>query len=692
MKPTMLFQTLMSLSLSLICATATVAAEDTDKGLSTFRPLDVFELEYANGPRISPDGKLIAYLRSSMDIMTDRRVTHIWQISSNGKNHRPLTKEPGRYSSLAWSPSGDRLAWVEAGDGIAQIHMRWMDTGQSAQITNLKIAPRSITWSPDGTSLAFLALVPVDAPAGATMPKKPEGATWAPKVKKVDTLFYKQDGGSLAKPGFQHVFIVPAEGGTPRQVTRGDFDYEGTPSWSPDGTHILIAANRQDDADYDRNNSELLDINVATLAARQLTERYGPDGRGDWSPDGKLIAWLGYDDENQMGANNTQLSVMNTDGSSKRLLSGSLDRSIANFVWGSNGKSLVIQYTDMGKTVLASLSLSGTTKVLVDDLGGTSLGRPYTSGGWSMANNGRIAYLASRTDRPADIATVKGRKPRRLTGLNEDLLGHRTLGAVEEIWYKSSHDDRDIQGWIVTPPGFDPAKKYPLILEIHGGPFSTYGPHFAAEIQLYAAAGYVVLYTNPRGSMSYGNEFANLIHHNYPNEDYYDLESGVDAVIGKGYIDEDRLFVTGGSGGGVLSAWIIGKTDRYRAAVVQKPVINWTSFVLTADSNNYFATRWFGSFPWDDQENYWKRSPLSLVGNVKTPTMLITGESDQRTPITETEQYYQALKMQKVESAMIRIPGSGHGIATRPSNLIAKVVNVLDWFKTHDVVEDKEAN
>jgi len=257
------------------------------------------------------------------------------------------------------------------------------------------------------------------------------------------------------------------------------------------------------------------------------------------------------------------------------------------------------------------------------------------------------------------------------------------LGKVESFWYESSHDDRKIHGWLVKPPGFDEKKKYPLILEIHGGPFANYGDRFAAEVQLYAAAGYVVLYVNPRGSTSYGLDFAALIDHNYPSQDYDDLMSGVDAILERGYVDSKRLYVAGGSGGGVFSSWIVGKTDRFRAAVVAKPVINWYSFVLTADHYNYFARYWFGKFPWEAPQEYLRRSPLSLVGNVSTPTMLMTGEVDYRTPISESEQFYQALKLRKVDTALVRVPDASHGIAARPSHLIAKVAHVLRWFETH---------
>jgi acylaminoacyl-peptidase len=301
-----------------------------------------------------------------------------------------------------------------------------------------------------------------------------------------------------------------------------------------------------------------------------------------------------------------------------------------------------------------------------------------------VSQDGRFAYTQSRPEYPADVAVGrKGAEGKRVTRLNDDLFGFKQLGATEEIWFESAFDKRKVQGWIVKPPGFDPQKKYPFILEIHGGPFANYGDRFTSEIQLFAAAGYVVLYLNPRGSTSYGEEFGNLIHHNYPGQDYDDLMSGVDAVVKRGYVDPENLFVTGGSGGGVLTAWIVGKTNRFRAAVVVKPVINWYSFVLTSDEYNFFYRYWFPGFPWDHAEHYLKRSPVSLAGNVKTPTMLMTGESDYRTPISESEQFYQALKLRKVDSVLVRLPEASHAMDARPTQLIAKVSHILKWFEKY---------
>jgi len=380
---------------------------------------------------------------------------------------------------------------------------------------------------------------------------------------------------------------------------------------------------------------------------------------------------------------------MNRDGSGKRVVAADFDPGVANIQWSGDSQGLFFQYDHQGNTKIAYVSLAGKVETLAADVGGLSLGRPYSGGDFSVAPGGRFAFTYGRPEHPADIAVGEhGSTVRRLTRLNEDLLAHKTLGQVEELWWESSYDGRRIQGWIVKPPGFDPEKKYPLVLEIHGGPFANYGDRFSAEIQLYAAAGYVVLYCNPRGSTSYGQEFGNLIHHNYPGQDYDDLMSGVDAVLAQGYVDPENLFVTGGSGGGVLSSWIVGKTGRFRAAVVAKPVINWYSFVLTSDGARFFYKYWFPGFPWDYPEDYLKRSPLSLVGNVTTPTMLLTGEEDYRTPMAESEQFYQALKLRKIDTALVRIQEASHSIAARPSNLIAKVTYILAWFEKYRTNSD----
>ncbi len=649
-----------------------------------FEWLDVFELEYATDPQFSADGDSIVYVRNFMDIMKDRKRSNLWRVDLGGDNHRPLTNGLNNNNNPRFSPDGSKLAYTSNESGKSQIMVRLLDTGETFEVAQLQNGASQLSWSPDSGYIAFSAFVPGKDKTYAALPDKPDGAEWAKKAIYIEELQFRNDGRGYVKPGNTQIFVVPAMGGTPRQITSGEFNHTSNISWAADGAKLYFSANRHDDHKMERRNSEVysVDVNSGDIAA--LTDRFGPDSNPSVSPNGSMIAYSGSDDE-RMGFHTNRLYVMNVDGSDKKMLTGSLDRSVGSFKWGSNSRELFFQYTDLGSGKVAKVDLDGDIDELASGVSGTSFGRPYASGTFNVSSKGALALTYATAMDQANIGVTgnRGGEVNQITDLNGELLDHRKLGTVEEVWYKSSHDGQDIQGWLVKPVDFDPAKKYPLVLEIHGGPFTAYGPHFAAEIQLMANAGYMVLYTNPRGSTSYGYDFANLIHHNYPGNDYDDLISGVDHVIGMGNVDLDKLYVTGGSGGGVLSSWIIGKTNRFKAAVVAKPVINWTSFTLYSDMSLSSALYWFGSMPWDDQEQYWRRSPLSLVGNVTTPTMLLTGELDMRTPIPESEQYYQALKMRQVEAALVRIPGSYHGITTRPSNLITKVQHIIKWFDDH---------
>jgi len=650
------------------------------------RPMDVFDLEAASDPQISPDGSRVVYVRHFMDVMKDRRRSNLWIVDEDGTRHRPLTSGSRSDGAPRWSPTGDRIAWVSSGDGSPQIHVRYMDTGESAVLSRLVQGPRGLAWSPDGRSLAFFMHVPERSKPMVEPPARPEGAEWAPPPKVIDRLTYRADGEGYLPDGHSQLFVIPAEGGAPRQLTDGPFDHGGRIAWTPDGAHVLVSANRHPDGEYDPQNTEIYDVTLADGAIRALTQRRGPDGSPAVSPDGRKVAYTGFDDAYQ-SYQPTRLYVMDRDGGAPRCITDGFDRDVETPAWTSDGRGLVVRYDDEGETRVALVSLDGKVTPLAGGLAGPELDRPYGGGSFSVSAIGRVAFTRGSPDRPPDVAVRRPeeKEPRRLTRLNEELLGRRALGRVEGLSWKSSKDGRTIHGWVITPPGFDPRKKYPLVLEIHGGPVANYGARFAVDHQLYAAAGYVVLYANPRGSDSYGQEFGNLIHHDYPGDDYFDLMSGVDAVVARGYVDERNLFVTGGSGGGVLTAWIVGRTDRFRAAVSAKPVINWYSFVLTADGPGFFARYWFPGPPWDNEAHYMKRSPLSLVGNVKTPTMLITGEADYRTPISEAEQYYEALKLRRVDTALVRVPEASHDIAARPSQLIAKVAHVLAWFERYRV-------
>ena len=671
---------LLVLGLSLTSA----SAEEKAGKLSA---MDIFNLEVAGDPQISPDGKKIVYARAFSDVMTDRRCSNLWIVNFDGSDNRPLTIGNFSDGSPRWSPDGTRIAYVSDRDGAPQIYCRWMDSDQVAKLTNLQTPPSGIAWSPDGKSIAFTGLVPGSAPQIGQIPAAPPGAKWSEPATVTDKLVYRFNGAGYLKPGYYHIFTIPSEGGTPRQISTGNFQHGGAGirasdvSWTPDGRFLLCSTNRNPDYEYEPLESEVYEFSIENGSVRALTHRKGPDGSPVASPDGKYIAYLGFDDAYQ-GYQVTHLYVMNRDGSGSKAVSSSLDRDIASPQWAADGSGLYFLYDDQGNTKLAFISLDGSVKQISGNIRAAT--SAYGGGAFSVAKNGAIAVTYSKPNIPGDIASIApGGQVKVLTAVNQDLFAGKQLGEVEEIWYQSSIDHRKIQGWIIKPPGFDPSKKYPLILEIHGGPFADYGDRFDIEKQLMAARGYVVLYTNPRGSTSYGAEFGNLIHHKYPGDDFYDLNSGVDAVIAKGYIDTDNLFVTGGSGGGVLTCWVIGHTTRFRAAVTVYPVINWYSFNLTSDIAAFTTKYWFPGFPWDNVEHYEKRSLLSVVKNVKTPTMVLVGEEDYRTPISESEQYYTALKLLKVESVLVRVPGEPHGISRKPSHHAAKVSYIINWFDQH---------
>jgi dipeptidyl aminopeptidase/acylaminoacyl peptidase len=667
------------MSCALLLANSVLA--DTSANLDTLKYQDIFNLEFAANPTVM-NATTVLYERHSMDIMRDTRRTNLWFVDLEDNTHYPLLSDSKNHFSPVLSSDKKRLAYLSSKEDKIQIYVRQLDNGATTKVTDVAMTPSQMAFSPDGKQIAFVMFTPTKTKPLFALDFKPDGAKWASSPQFIEETLFQRDGRGMNKPGTMQVYIVPTIGGTPRQISSGEYDYNSQISWSHDGKKLYVSANIRDDRDFDVFNTDVLALDISTGEQTVLTNDSGPENNPILSPDGKLIAYTGFMD-NGRSFQVQQLYVMNNDGSNNRLLTAELDRSVSNLQWSRDGKGLYFSYDDHGKKHVGFVSLNGKLDVLTDVLGGQSIGRPYTSGDYTVMPDGQVVVTASIGTQPADLALVKNDDIIPLTDLNSDVFAHKTLNAPELLTVNSSVDERELQAWVVKPPGFDPTKKYPMILEIHGGPHTAYGPEFSAEVQLFAAAGYVVIYGNPRGSTSQGSEFANTIDKNYPSNDYNDLMDMVDGLIAKGFVDEDNLFVTGGSGGGVLTAWIIGNTDRFAGAVVAKPVINWISMIGTSDIYTFMTRYWFTDLPWDDVDQYWSRSPLRLVGNVTTPTMVLTGELDVRTPMGESEQYYGALRLEGVDSALVRIQGAYHGITAKPSNLANKVGYILAWFERH---------
>ena len=681
---------------SLVLASGVISApaladDNGDTDSRKFTAERVFDIEYAADPQISPDGKTIVYVRRSMDKLKDQDRGDLWTIDVRSGAHRPLITGGSSAGAPRWSPDGTQLLYATATDGKPDLRLYYFDSDRSVSLSQFEYGAGNAAWSPDGRTIAFTMFTPAQAPSFATPIAAPEGAEWSPPVRVFDDLQFRFDGQGYLKEGATHVYTLSATGGTPRQITSGEADFGG-PTWLGNDT-LLVVGNDVEDRELDPIESEIYTVSLSDLSRRALTTRDGPDLSPTVSPDGSKIAYLGHDDLLKSYQQN-DLYVMNADGSEVTELAAGFDRSFGALAWHPNGRAVISQIENAGVLDLVSVSMEGEVETLITNLGGTSIGRPYGGGSFSMSDTRRpvIAYTAGSPDRPAEIA-VMGRNvdDRVLTDLNSDLLDHLDMATIEEIKVPSRHDGLEIEAWVALPHGFEADGSYPMILEIHGGPFAMYGPFFASEIQRFAAEGYVTVYVNPRGSTGYGADFAMAIDKAYPGYDYEDLMSVVDALVARDYVSADRLFVTGGSGGGILTAWIVGKTDRFAAAAAVKPVINWMTMALSADIAQFVRRHWIRADPWTDPDAFLDLSPIMLIENVVTPTMVMVGEEDWRTPTWEAEQFYTALKLNGVDTALVRVPGSPHYIAGRPSRLIAKTDNIMGWFAKYDPANEDDA-
>lgn len=629
--------------------------------------------EWTSNPMLSPDGEQILYSRTWINLIDDKRETDLWIMNSDGTSNRFFAKG----SNGKWSPDGSKIAFTKEGyPNGTQIFVKLMSIqSEPTQITKLEKSPSSMEWSPDGEYIAFIMHVDSEpALKPKEVPSQPKGAIWTKAPRVIDQVDYSQDRVGFLERGYRQLFIVPAEGGTARQITFGEYDdVSNSIAWSNSSKSIVFSSYQKPDAAYVRGHSNLYSVNINTLETKELTSRDGTESSPRVSPDGSKIAFIGSTWSKNF-YNDRKMYIMNFDGSNLKCVTTSLDQTPGNPIWSSNSQGIYFNVREYGQSNVYYANLKGKVEKITSGnhvLNMTDLVGTKAVATWTNPSN------------PSDIVSFSIAKSinfKRLTEVNNDLFYNVEFGQIEEITY-ASKDGMKVQGWIVKPPQFDSNKKYPLVLRIHGGPHSMYHVGFNYNFQLHAAQDQVVLYTNPRGSTGYGYEFANAIQNDYPGNDFDDLMAGVDEVISKGYIDENKMYVYGGSGGGVLTSWIVGKTDRFAAASVNYPVTNWFSFVGTTDGANWYNN--FEKYPWEDPSEHIKRSPLMLVGNVKTPTMLMCGENDLRTPISQTEEYYQALKMNKVPTVMIRFNKEYHGTSSKPSNFLRTHGYINAWFDRH---------
>lgn len=679
-------------------------------GFAQARPLtehDLLRLRWLADPQISPDGSQVAFVHVGVNEVEDRYDTSLWIVGTDGSTPRALTAGP-RDSSPRWSPDGKTIAFARAEEKAEpQLYLLPMSGGEARKLTQLPKKVSSPTWSPDGSTIAFLVSAnDEDVEQWRTKLKEPSQKSGqpapAPAPKKSDVRvitrgeFRNNASGYLdsARPG--HIWTVrPGQPSDllpePRQITRGKFE-ESEIFWSPDQKTIYFTSNRIDEPYFLKPDSNLYGVPADGGEIRTIIDIDGPISEASVSRDGARFAFLGFLNPEKVQSD-TQTDLFLFEGGKVTNLTAKYDFDVTSGLAGDQrpprgGGGTPVVWSNDGKSVLVATSHEGRSNFLRIELT-TGQTTRLTNGNhdlvaWSATADGsRIAATFSDPTHPGELflldAAQGTSKP--LTHLNGPLLAEMEMNEPEEIWYPS-FDGRKIHGWILKPPGFDPKKKYPMILQIHGGPHTAYGYTFTHEFQWMAAKGYVVLYTNPRGSTTYGQEFANIIQYRYPGDDHKDLMAGVDYLLARGYVDPRKLGITGGSGGGLLTNWAITQTNRFAAAVSQRSIGDWASFWYTADFSQ-FTPFWFRSTPFKDPSEFAARSPITYVEKINTPLMLIEGEVDYRTPpVSGGEIMFRALKSLRKPVVMVAFPGESHELSRsgKPSHRIERLQHMVRWF------------
>ncbi|HZF14369.1 MAG TPA: S9 family peptidase [Steroidobacteraceae bacterium] len=642
---------------------------------------------FVSDPEISPDGSRIVYVLSRFDTEKDDYESDLWAIDGDGEP-RPFVTTAGPELNPRWSPDGKRLAFLSARAGKPQVFVMEMTGGEAWQLTKETEGVSGFSWSPDGARIAYLAKARVDQPA----------APASGRARITEKLVYRNDGApgfaAEMRPQLWVVDVKSDAGAALGPLTDGSVDVS-TPAWSADGKFLLFSAANEPDAGDLGETTDLYRVAVERGArAEPVTRRKGPDDGPVVAANGAL-AWTGYDLATPLRSSTTRrLYTMAARATEPQLLTASFDRNVgeqlltdvsaprggaAQLAFAPGGKELLFVAADSGRTRLYSVPVrGGGVRSLSDSLAGDL--REF-----SVAKNGRIAAVFSSPTAPYDVWIVDraGGKWRQASHHGEQSL-HGFAPAPYEGLRVDSFDGQKIQAWLLKPPGFDAAKQYPLLLYIHGGPHTLYGESFFHEMQVHASHGFLVLLANPRGSTGYGEAFANSVQYRYPGDDFRDLTAVLDSVIARGYVDDERLGVGGGSGGGLLTSWIVGHTTRFSAALVERPVVNWITEATVADIHSYVATRWFRDFPWRDPADYLARSPIFFVDKVETPVLVIQSEQDYRTPFDQGIQFYTALRMLGKPAKLALFPTSSHGLSRNgpPAQRVERLKIILDWFQT----------
>jgi dipeptidyl aminopeptidase/acylaminoacyl peptidase len=640
---------------------------------------DLQRLQSVGDVRISPTGESILYAVRKIELRQDRSEQTFCLLPLFGA--RVPVSLP-HVSAPSWSPDSHTLAVVKTSSGRSAVQLLRADTLQVVRDIPVPSSPEQLVWSPDGKSLAFTLFVPeknassflqqaVDTAEGDLT--KPAGAQWAPPVQITQLARYREDGGEWLPNGrgHRHLFVLSTVNGGLRQVGSEPFD-DGDPAWLPDGKTLLFTSDRRPGSEHLYPAPEIYMTDISDQATR-LTKGDDTFHTPIPSPDGEWIAYI-KTPRRLVNYTRSDLYVMRANGTEPHQLGAALDRNLSALSWAPDSRGVYARFADHGIAHVGLFDLDGRTKTIASGIGGS----------FSISKTGMIAYSGESATGPNELMLQDHEKATQtLTSLNP-FLKQRQLGKLLHLDLRSSADGTPVEGWALLPPGATASNKLPMILSLHGGPFGDDGPNWSSEYQLFAAAGYVVIYGNYRGSLSYGSAFSEPANHGFPGVAYDDAMSLVDEGIRQGFVDPNRLFVTGSSAGGELTAWITGKTGRFRAAAAEKPVINQMSASLTSDQ--YLASPLvYEGNPWDREKELWAQSPLSLVGSVTTPTLFIVGGQDFRTPIGETLQMYDALQLRGIPTALLRAPGSGHGnLRTRPSESTAIIAVTLAWFRMYD--------